>query len=103
VALATALTADGPAPRRPAEPAPAEAALALEPFPALWNVTLHWADAGAPLRRPLEAELRGALGEVNSDENPVGGWLMGVSGFLLALVFLTVMGLILSNFFPLPR
>lgn len=103
-ALAAAVTADGPAPaRRPAESSPAETAFAVEPFPALWNVTLHWADPGAALRGPLETELRAALGEVNSDENPVGGWLMGVSGFLLALVFLTVMGLILSTFFPLPR
>ncbi len=77
-----------------------EAAVDVEPFAAMWNATLHWRSDTGDLRGPVEMQLARELREVPSYDNPVGTWLLGVSGFLFALVFMIVMALVLGAFFP---
>ncbi len=80
-----------------------EAVVDVEPFAALWNATLHWRSDTGALRRAVEMQLARELRERPSYDNPVGTWLLGVSGFLFALVFMIVMALVLGAFFPVRR
>jgi hypothetical protein len=66
----------------------AVAAVTIEPFPLLNNVSLHWHSASPEARADLERELRKALAEVITLENPVGGWLLGIAGLLFMLIML---------------
>jgi hypothetical protein len=77
-----------------------EAVVDVEPFPVMWNATLHWRSDPGELRGPVETQLARELREVPSYDNPVGTWLLGVAGFLFALVFMIVMALVLGAFFP---
>jgi hypothetical protein len=74
----------------------------VEAFPSLYNVTLHWRDAAPALRQEIETALATELREVRTDDNPAGGWFLGVAGFLFAVIFLVMMVLILGLLFP-PR
>jgi hypothetical protein len=73
-----------------------EAVVDVEPFPALWNATLHWRSDSGDLRRVVETELARELRDVPSYDNPVGAWMLGIAGFLFAVLFMIVMALILG-------
>jgi len=60
----------------------------VEPFPLLSNVSLHWQCGGPQARADLERELRKALGEVITLDNPVGTCLLGIAAFLFLLIML---------------
>jgi hypothetical protein len=74
------------------------ALLQVESFPALSNITLHWQNAPAELREQIEAELARALKEVQTVDNAAGAWFLGIGGTILAMVFLTVLVLVLLSF-----
>jgi hypothetical protein len=64
--------------------------LDIDEFTALRNVTLHWTTASPEARADVERELRKALTAVDTLDNPVGGWLLGIAGLLfLAIITLT--------------
>jgi hypothetical protein len=102
------LEAVSTAPLKPAsEPSPAragtgDAVVDIEPFSALWNVTLNWRSSSGDVRREVEEELARGLKEVRSYDNPAGTWFLGVAGFLFALIFMVVLVLILGLLLP-PR
>lgn len=105
--LLTAMTVASPnggVEQSPARSTPlqGEAIVDVDVFPSLWNATLHWRSDTADLRRDVEAELAQELKGVQSYDSPVGTWLLGVGGFLFALVFMIVVALILGLLFP-PR
>jgi hypothetical protein len=79
-----------------------DAILDVEPFAALWSVTLHWRSHSGMVRREVEDELAKELREVRTYDNPVGSWFLGVAGFLFALIFMILMVLILRPFFQQP-
>ncbi len=79
-----------------------EAVVDVEPFAALWNVTLHWRSHSGEVRREVEEELTRVLRDVRSYDNPVATWFLGVAGFLFALIFMVVLVLLLGLFIP-PR
>jgi hypothetical protein len=81
-------------------PPTGEAVVDVEVFPSLYNVTLHWRDAPPSLRQEFEAALSTELREVRTDDNPAGGWFLGVAGFLFAVIFLVMMVLLLGALFP---
>jgi len=80
-----------------------DAILDVEPFAALWSITLHWRSHGGTVRREVEDELAKELREVPTYDNPVGSWFLGVAGFLFALIFMTLMVLILGPFLQQPQ
>jgi hypothetical protein len=82
----------------PARAVLGEAVLDVEPFPALSNVTLHWRSHSGTVRQEVEEELAKALKEVRTYDNSAGTWLLGISGFLFALIFMLVMTLILGPY-----
>jgi hypothetical protein len=60
----------------------------MEPMGALRNVSLHWVSASPEARIDLERELDRALTEVVTVDNPVGGWLLGIAGFLFVAIMM---------------
>ena len=79
----------------------AAAELTVAVFPALCNVTLHWrGDRG--LRATIESDLALGLDEARTLDNPAAHWLLGVTGILFGVIFLTGMVWVLINYFP-PR
>lgn len=66
--------------------------LAVESWPALRHVTVHWAEGTEFLRQEIEPALGRALAEVRTNPHPVGTWLTAASAFLFVLMFfLTVL------------
>jgi len=92
------VAAEPPAPRT----TPSEAVVDVEPFAAMWNVTLHWRSHSGEVRREVEEELARALKDVRNYDNPVATWFLGVAGFLFAMIFMVVLVLLLGLFIP-PR
>jgi len=76
---------------------PPLAALELDPFPAMHNITLRWQSEGATFRRDLEAELARLFAQVESPENPVSGWCLTVSSCLFSAIFLGLVAFVLFS------
>jgi hypothetical protein len=79
-----------------------DALLDVEPFAALWTVTLHWRSQNGTVRQEVEDELVKELREVRTYDNTVGSWFLGIAGFLFALIFMILMVLILGPFLQQP-
>ncbi len=75
-------------------------AVTLDAFPLFWNVSLHWHGAGIEARRQeIEPALERALASINSEENPISGWLFGIAGlFFMVMIFATALVILLSVF-----
>jgi hypothetical protein len=65
-----------------------ETLLAVDPWPAMRHVTLHWTQQADPWREMVERELAAVLAEVRTRHNPVGTWLMTLAAGLFVLSFL---------------
>jgi hypothetical protein len=90
-----------PLPEKPPGPAVSPATpqvLELQPFAAMYNVTLHWHGTGRALREEVETELARGLAEVRTEGNPASNWLLGAAGCLFALMFFAVLVMILNTF-----
>ena len=62
----------------------------IDELAAFRNVSLHWRTASPEARADLERELDKTLAEVITVDNPVSGWLLGISAILfLAIMMLT--------------
>jgi hypothetical protein len=72
--------------------------LDLEFFRALDNVTLHWRGPSIALREEVETELAKELAEVLTQHNPAGTWLLWISAGLFALMFFSVLVVVLNTF-----
>ena len=73
----------------------AGASLALDPFPAMRNVTLAWDEIDTPVRRDVEAELGKVLLEVPAPDNPSAGWFLTIATCLFGAIFLGLIAFIL--------
>ncbi len=62
----------------------------LEPFYLLRNLTIQWHEPESPIRAELESEISTLLPQIYTRNNPVGGWLLGVSGAMFGLMSLSV-------------
>jgi hypothetical protein len=71
--------------------------LDLQPFAAMYHVTLHWRGPAA-LRELVETELARGLAEVPTEGNPASLWLLGSAACLFALMFFGVALMILDTF-----
>jgi len=69
----------------------------LEPFSAMYHVTLNWRAAGGSLRDTIETDLRRALAEIQTPDNPAAAWLLGAAGCLFGLMFFSILVLILGG------
>jgi hypothetical protein len=78
------------------------AELVVEAFPPMCNVTLRWVHGEAKWRPIFEKHLADELDRTRLLDNPSAGWLMGMSGVLFGLIFLTILVWLLINYFP-PR
>ncbi len=74
------------------------AVVEVEPFPAMYHVTLRWETSDDGFRQEVEAALARTLGRVHTADNPVGGWFMLTSGFLMAVIFFDLFALFLLHF-----
>jgi hypothetical protein len=101
-AVSTAPLSAGPELASPPPASGGDAILDVEPFAALWSVTLHWRSQNGTIRREVEYELAKELCEVRTYDNPVGSWFLGIAGFLFALIFMILMALILGPFLQQP-
>jgi hypothetical protein len=72
-----------------------EAVVDVEPFAATRHVTLNWRNSTGRVREEVEAELARALREVQTRDNPAGGWFMVIATSLFALVLVSVVMVIL--------
>lgn len=72
-----------------------QAELELEPFPALFNVTLRWRDVPDTLRRDVEAELGNQLREMTTPDNPAASWFLTIASCLFGGLFLGLVAFIL--------
>jgi hypothetical protein len=79
----------------------ASAELVVEPFQPLCNVSLHWR-GDRQLRALFEQELLRGLDEARTFDNPAAGWLLGVTGIMFGVMFLTGMVWVLIKYLP-PR
>ncbi|HEX5268881.1 MAG TPA: hypothetical protein VFW33_00275 [Gemmataceae bacterium] len=84
--------------RRGAYPASAEdfersAYLEVEPVPLLCHATLRWQTEDADLRSLVEGELRTALAQVRTDDNPTATWLL-TAGTVLLLAAVMIFGMV---------
>jgi hypothetical protein len=82
----------------PAPRPPGEAVLDIEPFASMCHVTLHWRRQEGLIREELEAELERALAQMAAPDHPTGGWLMGLAGFLLALIFMGIFFMVFGGY-----
>jgi hypothetical protein len=80
----------------------ASAELAVETFPSMCHVSLHWLRADRGLRAAVENDLARGLAGARTFENAAANWLLGFTGLLFGLIFLTGMILILTLYLP-PR
>ncbi len=90
-----------PAERRGTYPASADdfersAYLEVEPAPFLCHATLRWETADGDLRNLVETELRTALSEVRTSDNPTGAWLL-TSGIALMVASVIIFGMVALN------
>src|SRR5439155_24538671 len=60
------------------------AVLDVTVVPAMRHLTLRWSFTFGDVRRRVEAELRRALADVESPDNPVAGWLLTAATSLFA-------------------
>jgi len=79
------------------------AELALEPFPAMRHVTLHWLGHDEALRLEVETELAKALARVRTRRNPVGACFLCLSLGLLFSAFSVLFVLLAMRILQLPR
>jgi hypothetical protein len=82
----------------PAPRPPGEAVLDIEPFAGMCHITLHWRRQEGYIREELEAELERALAQMAAPDHPTGGWLMGLAGFLLALIFMGIFFIVFGGY-----
>ncbi|MFN4261235.1 MAG: hypothetical protein ACK4RK_18255 [Gemmataceae bacterium] len=68
--------------------------LAVEIFPALQNITIHWQFGDAALRQDFEAELGKAFAELEMPPNPVASWFLMIA-CILFMAILTALVLLL--------
>jgi len=96
--LAT-LGGDGPIARLQTAGHPSEdaAALDLDVFPAMKNVTLRWRQAKETLRQDVEAELARRLQDVTTPENPAAGWFLTLAACLFGALFLALIAFIIFS------
>jgi hypothetical protein len=76
----------------PPNTAPASSArllLTVEPFALCYNVTLHWSKWAGSWQASVEAELERELAQVETRNNPVSGWLLGLALTLFLLIVLS--------------
>lgn len=85
-------------PRYPGEDLPeVEPTLRIEPFHAMFHVTLHWrADAGL-VREEVEADLVKQLAKVTTTANPAAGWLLGFSAALFGVMTVAALVIIFGT------
>lgn len=62
--------------------------LELDCFRSLHHVSIRWAAEPGPQQPAIEQELRRALAEVNTCDNPAAGWFMVFAGGLFAILVL---------------
>jgi hypothetical protein len=70
-------------------------ALAIDPFPAMRNISLRWQPGSETVRSDVEAELAKELAKCSSEDNPVAGWFLTLSSCLFGVLFLGLVGFII--------
>ena len=80
----------------------ASAELEVEVFPPLFNGSLHWVAADDNVRAAVENELAHTLEGARTFDNPASAWLLGATGLMCGVMFLTGMVWVLINYLP-PR
>jgi hypothetical protein len=73
-----------------------EATLDLDPWPAMYHVSLRWGGRESGIRRKVEGELSAGLAEVHTSDNPAGGWFLLASCLGLLLMIVMVLFLLLT-------
>ncbi len=76
------------------------AELVVEPFPAMYHVTLHWREATSGIRERFEAELDKSLADAAPVENTASGWFFSISGLVFGSVTMVCIVLALLTFLP---
>ncbi len=76
--------------------------LGIDPFPALYNITLHWKGPAKDLREELEEEFRKVLPTVYTRDNPTGGWLFSVAGVIFGVLVLGFVLILVIAFLMTP-
>ncbi len=79
------------------------AELALEPFPAMRHVTLHWLGQDEAVRLEVETELAQALAQVRTRQNPVAAWFLCLALGMFFSAFLVLLALLAMRILQLPR
>src|SRR5262249_13334789 len=75
--------------------------LAIESFPSMCHVTLHWDNYTPELRRQVETELQKCLEAAAPLDNPAAGWFLNLSGMIFgALIVVAVAEVLLIVLFP---
>jgi hypothetical protein len=77
--------------------------LAVEPFPALRHVTVHWLSHHETTRLEVDAELTKALLQVRAAPSPVSGWFLALSLGLFFLVFVPLLTFVTVRILQLLR
>lgn len=73
------------------------AELALDPFPALRHLSLHWYDSDPLVRQEVEIELGRALAELEAEPNRAAAWFLTLAGVLFAMLLVGMVVLILAQ------
>jgi hypothetical protein len=80
------------------------AELALEPFPVMHHVTLHWRGQDEPVRPEVESGLAKALAQVRTRQNPVAAWFLCLAlGLFFSAFFMLLAPILMRILFTLPR
>ena len=66
------------------------AELEVETFPSLCHVTLHWGRCAPGVRGEIEKELAKGLDSAVSEDNPVAGWMLSISGLIFGVLAMVV-------------
>jgi hypothetical protein len=75
------------------------AELAVEPFPAMRHVSLHWLSHDEAIRLEVEIELAKALAQVPTNQSPVAGWFLSLSlGLFFSALFVLLVILRILQF-----
>ena len=68
----------------------------IQGFAPLCHVTMHWRDGTLDFQAEFEKALRQHLNLVRADNNPAGGWLLGLAGMLFGALLLLAVFLVMS-------
>jgi hypothetical protein len=77
--------------------------LALEAFPAMRHVTLHWIGQDDAVRLEVETELAKTLTRLRARRNPVGTWFLSLALGLLFSAFIAFLALFVVRILQLLR